>query len=152
MSNNGSVVSGCSGKCATVTGPLLDVADDGSFGEGRDGEDVSDGEGGLLAAVDELTGVLALGGDEGLGLELVSVGVAEDDSGERSATAAVVDDILDDSSDVSVSLSEIKGPQTSWVFVEPGVGFELEDSQKSRSRTPNVRRIGIRVLRMPLLL
>ena len=51
-----------------------------------EGEDVADGERGVLAGVDELASVHALVGDEGLGVKLVAVGVAEDDAGERSTT------------------------------------------------------------------
>lgn len=55
-------------------------------------EHVADGEGGLLAAVDELTGVGTLSSQEGHLLELVPVRVAEVDPGERGATAGIVDD------------------------------------------------------------
>lgn len=66
VANDGRVTAGGAGEGATVTDLALDVADDRSLREYRDGENVADSEGGLLAAVHELTGVLALGRDEGL--------------------------------------------------------------------------------------
>lgn len=87
VSNNGGVVAGGAGESATVTNLLLNVTDDGTFGEGRDGKDVADREGGLLSAVDVGTGVETLSGDESLLAELVAVGVAENDTGEGSTTA-----------------------------------------------------------------
>ena len=50
-----------------------------------DGEDVADGESRFFTAVDKGAGVQAFGGDEGFLAEFVAVGVAEDDTGERSA-------------------------------------------------------------------
>lgn len=86
VSNDGSVVTRGSGKSTTVTGLLLDVADDGTFGALSDGEDVTDVEGGLLSTVDERTGRETLGGDESLSSELVSVRVTEDNGSQRGTT------------------------------------------------------------------
>ena len=88
MADNGSVVSRSPGKGTTVADLLLDVGDDGTFGELGDGDDVANGEGSLLAAVDEGTGVETLGGDESLLAELVAVGVTEDNTGEGSTTGS----------------------------------------------------------------
>lgn len=79
--------------------PRLESGDDGKEATGgRIGtykwEHVADGQGGLLATVDELPGVGALGSQEGHLLELVPVRVAEVDPGERGATAGIVDDCI----------------------------------------------------------
>merc|ERR1712244_176322 len=97
VGDDGGVVSGSAGNAAAVSGLLLQVGDDGTLGHLSNGHHVSDGELGLLAAVDELAGVHALGGDEQLLPGLVPVGVAEVDDGQGGATAGVVDDVLDDS-------------------------------------------------------
>jgi len=111
LANDGGVVARGAGERATVSDLLLNVADDGTFGEGVHGEDVADGESGLLSAVDELAAVDTLGGDEGLGPELVAVGVAEHDTGEGRTTAGIVDDLLDKAANVSGALSVVDGAE-----------------------------------------
>ena len=65
LTDDGRVVSGGAGEGTTVSWALLDVADDRTFGELGDREDVSDGEGCLLATVNESTSVETFGRDEG---------------------------------------------------------------------------------------
>ena len=89
MANHGGVVARCPGERATVADLLLNVRYDGTLRALGDGEDIADSKSRLLAAVDESTGVEALGGDESLLAELVTVWVAEDDAGEGSTTAFV---------------------------------------------------------------
>jgi len=96
VGNHGGVVARGAGQTASITGLLLQVADDGTLGHLAQGHHVADLEGGLATAVDELAGVHALGGDEQLLADLVAVGVAEVDDGQGSATAGVVDDVLED--------------------------------------------------------
>jgi hypothetical protein len=122
VANNGNVVTGGTAKRTTVTRLLLDVGDDGTLGHGGEREDVADGQGSVLTGVDELAGVHALVGDEGLGDHLVTVGVAELDLGEGSTTAGIVDDLLDDTTGVTVSLSEVEGPELGRGLVQAGVG------------------------------
>ena len=64
VSHNGDVVAGGAAEFATVSGALLAVAHDGTFGHGAEGQGVANLELGLLAAVEELAGVHALSGDE----------------------------------------------------------------------------------------
>jgi hypothetical protein len=87
VANDGNVVARGTSERTTVANLLLDVGDDSSLRDGAEGKDVADGERGVLAGVDELAGVHALVGDEGLGVKLVAVGVAEDDLGQRRAFA-----------------------------------------------------------------
>jgi hypothetical protein len=82
MTDDGSVISGSAGECATIADFLLYVADDGAFWALPDGEDVTDREGRFLAAVYEGAGVETFCGDKGFFAEFVAVWVAEDDSGE----------------------------------------------------------------------
>lgn len=86
VANDGGVVTGRTGKGATVTDLLLDVADDGTFRAGGDRENIADSEGGLLSAVNESTSVETLGSNESLLAKLVAVGITEDNTGERSTT------------------------------------------------------------------
>ena len=127
MSDDGSVGSGCSGEGTTVADLLLNAADDRSFGKLAHREDISDTEGSLLSAVDEGTSVEALGSDKGLFAELVTVWVAEDDAGKRSAArrltnfsnsllntqqdipARIVDNFLHDTANVTVPFGVVEG-------------------------------------------
>ena len=119
VANDGNVVARGAAESTTVANLLLDVGDDSSLGDGAEGEDVADGERGVLAGVDELASVHALVGDEGLGVQLVAVGVAEDDLGQRCATAGVVDDLLHDTTDVSMALGEVEGTELRRRLVKP---------------------------------
>jgi len=107
--NDSSIASGCSGKRTTVTDLLLDIADDRSFWELAHGEDISDVEGSLPAAVDKGASMKALSGDKGLLSEFVTVRITEHDAGKRSTTAGVVDDLFDDTADVAVPFGEVEG-------------------------------------------
>jgi len=109
----------------------LNVSNDGAFGHGVDGENVSDLEGGFLAGIDEHASVHALNSDEILSSELVLVNVSELNLGERSASAGIVDNVLDDSLDVALSLSEIEGSEFGRGHSLVGVG--CEDSAASVS-------------------
>lgn len=118
VANDGDVVSRRSSKRASVANLLLHVGHDSTLRNGAEWEDVADGERGVLAGVDELTSVHALVGDEGLGVQLVSVWVAEDDLGERGATACIVDNLLHDTADVAMALGEIVGSELRRSLVE----------------------------------
>ena len=97
VGDHGGVVAAGPGQLAAVPGLLLQVADDGSLGHVANGHHIADGDLGLLAAVDRLAGVHALASNEQLLLDLVSVGITEVDDGKGSATAWVMDDVLDNS-------------------------------------------------------
>lgn len=116
VSDDGDIVTGGTAESASVSGALFDVGDDGTFRAAGEWEDVADGEGRLLSCVDELTGVHAFVGNEGLLVGLESVGVPEFNGGQRSTTTGVVDYVLDDTSDVTVTLSIVEGSELSRVF------------------------------------
>lgn len=124
VADDGNVVAGSTAQGATVADALLDVGDNGTLRHGAQREDVTDGQSGVLSSVDELASVHALVGDEGLGVHLELVGVAEDDLGERSATAGIVDDLLDDTTNVSVSLGIVEGSELGGGLVEAVDGSE----------------------------
>ncbi|MDG2870830.1 hypothetical protein P7M48_24410, partial [Vibrio parahaemolyticus] len=111
VTDNNGVVSRRPSEDAAVADMVLDVADDSSFRNGSKRQHIADNEGGLLAAVDELTGVEALGGNEELVLLLVSERVAEGDLGERRAAARVMDDVGDHALEVAVALAEVEAAE-----------------------------------------
>ena len=142
--DDGDVVARCTTQRTTVTGLLLDVGDNGTLRHGAERKDVADGEGGVLAGVDELAGVHALVGDEGFGVQLVLVRVAEDDFGEGCAAAGIVDDLLDDTANVTVPLGVIVGPELGRGLVEPLVRSE-DSCGAVLVKIRGMRRIGIEV-------
>ena len=73
VADDGDVVARGTTKRTTVGGLVFDVGEDGTLGDGVEREDVADGEGGVLAGVDELARVHALVCDEGLGVVLEPV-------------------------------------------------------------------------------
>jgi len=81
VSDDGAVASRGFGDFTTVTGFLLERADNRTFWHVSDWENVTDGEVGFLTAVDELTGAHTFWGDEGLGDFPVLVWVVEDNAG-----------------------------------------------------------------------
>ena len=128
MSNDGGVGSRCPGERTTVTDLLLDAANDRSFGELAHGENISNVEGGLLAAVDESTSVKTFGGNESLFAELVTVWITEDNPGKGSTAtsltnfsnpflsnvkqgvpARVVDNFLNNTANVTIPFGKVEG-------------------------------------------
>lgn len=122
VADDGDVVAGGAAQSATVTGLLLDVGDDGTLGHGAQGQDVTDGQSSVLSGVDELASVHALVGDEGLGHLLELVLGAEHDLGEGSTSAGVVDDLLHDTADVSMTLGVVEGSELGRSLAQVGVG------------------------------
>ena len=81
VSNDSDIVAAGPAQCTTITLLLLHIRHHGSFWHDTEWEHIADGERSVLASVDKLPGVHALVGDEGLGVELEAVGIAEDDFG-----------------------------------------------------------------------
>jgi len=102
---------GSTGEGTSVSEFSLNGSNNSSFGHGVNGEDVSNLEGGFLSGVDEHTSVHAFDGNEILSSELVLVDISELNLCERSATTGIVDNILDNTLDVALSLSEIEGSE-----------------------------------------
>ncbi|KAL8159875.1 hypothetical protein V2J09_001412 [Rumex salicifolius] len=75
-----SVISRSPSKDTTVTNMMLDIANNSSFRDRSQRQDISDHKIRLLTTVDELSGVHSLGGDEELLLVLVAEGMTEGDA------------------------------------------------------------------------
>merc|ERR1712231_40972 len=99
------------------------------FGHGSDGQNVSDLESGFLSAVDELAGVHSLDSEEDLFPRLVTVRVAEVYDCQWGTSTRVVDNFLDYSFNVTMSLGEIFRAEFGCSFAVFRVG--LEDSTRS---------------------
>lgn len=128
VSDNDNIVSGCSSERTTVSHLLLNIRGDGTLWHGSERKDVSDVKGSLLSGIDELTGVHAFVCNECLGSELVLVWITEDNLGQRSTTTRVVDDVLDYSPDVTMSLGVIEGSELGSTFTKSRV--RLEDTTR----------------------
>jgi len=109
VGDDGGVVARGSGEFAAVSHLLLELADDGSLGHSANGHHVSDRQVRLLAAVHELARVHALHGDERLLTLLELVRISKLYDGERRSASGVVDDVLDDALDVSMTLGVVDG-------------------------------------------
>ena len=57
VANDGHVVAGGTAERTTVGSLVFDVGEDGTFGDGVEGQDVADGESRVLSGVDELVHV-----------------------------------------------------------------------------------------------
>jgi len=99
VANNGGVTARNSCKSTAVTRLLLDVAMMVPSGRQKE-EGRCPRKRSLLPAVDKLSGMLTFGSNESLGAKFVSVGISEDNTSKGSTTAAVMDDILYDATNV----------------------------------------------------
>jgi len=122
---------GGAGESAAVALLGLNRGDDGALWHGANWHNVADGEGRLRTSVDKLAGVHAFDGDEKLSVLLVFVLVFEDHLSERSASAGVVQDVSNDSLDVSFALDVVQSPQTGWGHSLAGVSPENQTSSAS---------------------
>lgn len=108
MTDDSCVVTRRASKGTAVADFLFYVAHDGTFRALVDRKNVSDRQGGFFAAVDESTGVEALGGDEGFGAELVTVGVTENDASKGCTASRVMDDFFHDTANVAVAFCVVQ--------------------------------------------
>ncbi|RDX67082.1 hypothetical protein CR513_54086, partial [Mucuna pruriens] len=124
MADDYGIITGGPGEDTAVADVVFDIANDGTFGDGSEGQDVANNECGFLAAVDELAGVEAFGGDEEFGLLLVPEGVAEGDLGQRSTATGVVDDLGHHALQVPVPFTEVEAAEPRRTLAVVGVGLE----------------------------
>mmetsp|Transcript_22499 Transcript_22499/g.37052 ORF Transcript_22499/g.37052 Transcript_22499/m.37052 type:complete len:312 (+) Transcript_22499:1157-2092(+) len=113
------------GKSTTVTNLGLNVAHNGTLGHLAQRKNISNGQGGLLSAVDELTGVHTLSSNHKLSVPLVTVSIQELDLGNGSTTTRVVHDVLDNTTDVSTTFSVVDGTKLHGSLA--GADVSLED-------------------------
>ena len=78
----------------------------------------------FVSAVNELTGVHALSGNEEFLLELVLVGVSERHTGERSTSSRIVDDLSDNTLNIALLLGVVEGSVLSGALAGSGDGLE----------------------------
>lgn len=102
----------------------LDVADNGTFRYRREGKDVANSEGGLLSAVHKLSRVHAFGADKNLIVALVVVGIAELDLGNGGTSTRVMEDFLDDTTDVSMLLGVVERTELDRTLASAAVALE----------------------------
>jgi len=114
VTNDDSRGTGGSGERSSVSLLTLTVGYDGTLWHGADWENVSNGKGGFLTSVDKLTGVHSLDGNEILNSLLVSVCISEDNLCKWGSSTCVVNDISNNTLDVSLSLDVIEGSESSW--------------------------------------
>jgi len=124
VGNNDGEASRSTSKSTTITDLGLNVAHNGSLGNTAQRQAVSNNQVGLLSAVDEHTSVHTLGGKHKLGIALVFVGIQELDLGNGSTSARVVDDLLDDSTDVTMTLSVVEGAKLHGALASAHVSLE----------------------------
>jgi len=113
VTDDGGRSSGASGQFTLITRGGFDVTDGSTFGDLVDGEDVTGGEGSFMSAVNVLTGVHSFSSQEVSSLESILIGVSEDDLGEGSTTAGIVEDLSDDALNVTILFSEIENSESS---------------------------------------
>jgi len=124
MTDDCDVVTGGTSKSTSVSDLLFDVGHDSTFGHGSQWKDVTDGQRGLLSSVDELSSVHSLVGDESLMVDSELVGVTESNTGKWGTSSGVVDDVLDNTADVTVTLAVVEGSELGWVLSKTSVGSE----------------------------
>lgn len=94
VGDDGGIVARSASKLAAVTGLLFQVADNGTFGHGTNGQHIANLQVSFASGVNKLAGVHALDGDEELLAQFVLVRVAEDDLRQWGTPAWVMDDFL----------------------------------------------------------
>mmetsp|Transcript_15901 Transcript_15901/g.24749 ORF Transcript_15901/g.24749 Transcript_15901/m.24749 type:complete len:205 (+) Transcript_15901:269-883(+) len=127
VGNNDGETPRSTGKSTTITDLGLNVAHNSSLGNTVQRQAVSNNQVGLLTAVDELTSVHTLGGNHKLGVALVLVGIQELNLSNGGTSARVVDDLLDDSTDVTMTLSVVEGAKLHGALT--GAHVSLEDGR-----------------------
>ena len=103
---------------------MLEVANNAALRHLADRQNVANSQLRLLAAVNELTSVHALGGYEKLLLQTMLVAVAELNNGEGGTTTRIVNNVLDDTLHVSVALSKVERAELGSALPVLGVGLE----------------------------
>jgi len=102
-----------SGELTLITRLVFDVTDGSTFGDLVDGKDVTGGQRSFSTGVDELTSVHTFDSEEMVVLKSVLIRVSEDDLSKGSTTAGIVDDLSDNTLNVTISFSEIENSESS---------------------------------------
>jgi len=135
VADDGGVLSGGASQSSAVTSLLLDVAHNGTFRHEADRQDVSDGQLSAATGIDELTGEHTLSGDESLDVLAVLSGVVEDNLSQGGTSSGVVDDGLNQSLDVAVTLGVVQDTVLGGALAVLAV--RLEDTSSSLTLSTN---------------
>jgi hypothetical protein len=113
VTNDSGRSSGGSGERSSVSELSLAVGNDGTFRHELDGKNISNGEGSLLPSIDKLTSEHSFNSDEVLDSLLELVGISESDLGKRCTSSGIVDDVLDNTFEVTFLLLIIESSEFS---------------------------------------
>lgn len=147
VGHNDSKGTGSTGKGATITNLGLDVADNGTFGYRTEGKNVADRKAGLLSAVNELSRVHTLGTDQELGIALVTVGIEKLDLAYGSSSTGVMDDILNDTTNVAMLFGIINGTELDRTLAKAGVGRKDSSLSLPLNLSDHLVKISINIYR-----
>ena len=103
---------------------MLEVANNSALWHLANRENVANSQLSFLAAVHELASVHSLRSNKQLLLQAMLVNIPELHNGKRCATARIVNDLLNDTLDVTIALREIQSTQTSSAFPVLRMGLE----------------------------
>lgn len=118
VTDNNSIVARSPSQGTTITDMMLHVANNSSFRNSSDRQDISDHQIRLLSAKDELTGVHPLRRHEQLLLMLVAERVTEGHASKWRATAWIVNDLGHNALQIAVAFAEVE-------TTEPGRAFAV---------------------------
>jgi len=135
VTNDGGIVAASTSKVSTITGLLLNVADDRTFRHLTDGKNVTDGQSSTLAAVDELTSVETLGSDEEAANSAVTIRMTELDASKRSTTPRIVNDLTDNALHITVTFGIINRAELCRTL--PVSGMSLENTTSTTTAATN---------------
>lgn len=124
MADDGGVGSGGTGEVTTVGIVGFNVANQGTFGDLIDRENVSDGQTGFLTAVDILTGVHTFGAKEVLGVLLEAVSISETDLSNGGSSSAIMDNFFNDTFNITISFSIVKVSKLRFFHTVVSVGLK----------------------------
>jgi hypothetical protein len=118
------VITTGSSHTSTIASLLLDIADGRSFGQRRQRQNIADTDCRLLSAVHELSSVNSLGRDHQLLSCLVSKGITEMHNRQRGAASWVVNDLFNDTLDITVTFGKVDGSELGGPLAMLAVTFE----------------------------
>jgi hypothetical protein len=125
VGDDNSEASGSTSKGTTVTNLGLNIAHNGTLGHLLQGQHITNGKSSLLSAVNELSSVHTLGGDHELSITLETVSVQELNLGNGGSPTRIMEDFLNDTTDISTTFSVVDGSELDGSLA--GAGVRLED-------------------------
>jgi len=121
--NDGGVTGGL-GELSSVTVFHFNATAGGTFWHLSDWENVSDVEGSFTATVDSLSSGGSFSGNKQFSVLSEFVRILELDLGEGSTSAWIVEDVLNDTFNETMSFSIVHGPVLCWAFTGSLDGLE----------------------------